>query len=661
MTLRLKGEYADEVRSRPLPPKESIHLMSSHPAAAPTGRARLSRIATALLALALAGLALASTASALNLPKQQNPGELAILLQLNHPKGLGNFVRSVSDPQSPEYGEYLTVEQLAHRFGAKPAAKQATMQWLREHGARGKLSATGTYVTAHVPAAIVAQALPQIGASASSTGAVADARRVPASLRGAVTAVETVGTTDGAFFNDAQASKPTGLGKETGIEGTSILFNTGTPEGCDAGRQFHYPVEGLLSQLNGFTPNQYLDAYGHSKLHEEGFKGQGKDIALVEIDGVKRSDVNTFAECFGLPKPNLVIRPVNIPKPLPPGEETTLDVETLTAAAPQLEHLYVYEGEGSEIGMLLSIGAALGSKGHHPDAISISLGGCEAGITTQLAYRDAMQEVFAVAAGSGISVLVAAGDTGSSECRLNLETGTTALPLLAASDPATSPYVTAVGGTNLQLTKSNRIKEEIVWNDSPLSVGAGGGGASILSKRPWYQQGLLSSAGSGRLVPDVAGLADSAPGYTIYCTAVPDCVNEVVPAGGFQTIGGTSAATPLFAGGVILADNYADAHNTPALGFLNPLLYEAGREQKAGKSGGNVLFDVTHGNNDLGRMLPVDAGGGNPLGGWSAAVGYDMASGWGSLNMPSLAKRATARFEAAELRAQAEARRAFTK
>jgi kumamolisin len=628
--------------------------MSSHFAAAPTGRARLPRLATAFVALALAGLALASAASAIKLPKQQKPGELAVLLQLNHPKGLGNFVRSVSDPQSPEYGDYLTVEQIAHRFGAKGSDKQATMQWLRRHGARGTLGATGTFITAKVPAAVAATALPAIGASASSTGSIANARRVPASLRGAVTSIETVGTNPDVFHTAAKP-QPKGLGKETGLGGSSVLLNTGTPEGCDAGREFHYPVEGL-DKLNGFTPNQYLTAYGHTALHEQGYEGQGKSIALVEIDGVRRADVNAFAKCFGLPKPNLHIRPVGIPKPLAPGEETTLDVEVLTAAAPKLEHLYVYEGEGSELGILTSVGAALGSKGHHPDAISISLGACEGGMTGQVAYRDALQEVFAVAAGSGVSVLVAAGDTGSSECRVNLETGTTALPLVSASDPATSPYVTAVGGTNLQLTKKNKIKEEIVWNDLPLSFGGGGGGSSILSKRPWYQQGILSGAGSGRMVPDVAGLADALPGFTIFCTAEPECVNEFLPQGGFQTIGGTSAATPLMAGGVILADNYADAHDTPALGFLNPLIYEAGREAKAGKSGGNVLRDVIHGNNDLGLGTPADAGGGTPLGCCSAGIGYDVASGWGSLNVPNLAKRATARFEAANLRAQAEAR-----
>jgi subtilase family serine protease len=624
--------------------------MSSHLASAPV-RARLSRLATAFVALALAGLALAAAdASAIKLPKQQKPGELAVLLELNHPKGLGNFVRSVSDPQSQGYGDYLTVEQIAHRFGAKKAAKSATMQWLREHGAHGKLSPTATYITARVPAAVAATALPAVGASASSDGAIANARRVPASLREAVTSIETVGTKPGFFHTNAEPTKPTGLGKETGLGGSSALINTGTPTGCEAGRQFHYPVEGL-DKLNGFTPNEYLGAYGHTALHEEGFKGQGKNIAVVEIDGVKRSDVNTFAECFGLPKPNLQIRPVGIPKALEPGEETTLDLEVLTAAAPKLEHLYVYEGGSSEVGILLSVAAALGSKGHHPDAISISLGACEGGMTGQLAYRDALQEIFAVAAGSGISVLVAAGDTGSSGCRVDLETGTTALPLLSASDPATSPYVTAVGGTNLQLTKQNKVKEEIVWNDLPISFGAGSGGMSILSKRPWYQQGLLNGAGNGRLVPDVAGLADELPGYTIYCTA-EECENPFAPEGGWQTIGGTSAATPLFAGGVLLADGYADAHNVPPLGFLNPLIYEAGREKKAGKGGGNVLFDVTHGNDDLGVALPADVGGGSPLGCCSALAGYDMASGWGSLNMPNLAKRATARFEDSEVRAQ---------
>ena len=628
-----------------------MHPFSSRP----VHQSRLSRLAISLAVLALASLGLAAGASAIKLPKQQKPGELTVLLQLRHPKGLAKFVRSVSDPQSPEYGDYLTVEQIIDRFGANQPDVSATMQWLREHGATGKLGATGTFITARVAAGVVASALPAAGATASSTGAVSDARRVPASLRGSVAAVETVPTEEGAFHTGAADAATKATGQEPGLDGSSILLNTGTPSGCAAGRQVHYPVP-ALEPFNGYTPNEYLDVYGHSKLHKEGFKGQGKDIAVVEIDGFRHSDIETFAKCFGLPTPNLRVRPVGIPKALPPGEETTLDLEVLTAVAPKLQHIYVYEGGSSEVGILLSVAAALGSKGHHPDAISISLGGCEAGLTGELVYHDVLEEIFAVAGGSGISVLVAAGDTGSSACRLESENGTTALPLLAASDPATSPYVTAVGGTNLELTPKNKIKRQVVWNDSPLSIGAGSGGASIITTpRPWWQKGILNGAGNGRLVPDVAGLADALPGYTIYCTAI-ECRNPFSPEGGWGTIGGTSAATPLYAGGVILADGYAGAHNSPALGFLNPLIYELGREAQVGKAGGGILSDVIQGNDDLGKMLPVDAGGGVPLGCCSARVGYDMASGWGSLDLPHLAQTATARFERAETRAQVEAR-----
>jgi subtilase family serine protease len=604
---------------------------------------RPARLPIVIIVLALVSLALSATASADG--SKHKPSELQLLVELRHPKGLAQFVRAVSDPKSADYGDYLTVEQIVARYGAKPAAKAATMQWLAEHGAHGKLGPTGTFITARVPPAVAATALPVAAATGSSLGAVSAARRIPASLRGVVTGISTIGTRQGTFATNVETAAGKHLGQEPGLKGTSVLFNTGTTAGCADARH-----AGEAEPLNGFTPNEYLDAYGHSKLHKEGFKGQGKNIAVIEIDGFRRSDVDTFAKCFGLPKPNLRVRPVGIPKPLPPGDETTLDLEVLTAAAPKLEHLYVYEGGSSEAGILLSVASALGSKGHHPDAISISLGGCEADLIGQIAFREALDEVFAVADGAGISVLVAAGDQGSSGCAREIEGVKTALPLLSASDPASSPYVTAVGGTNLGLTQQNKIKEQPVWNDSPIAFGGGGGGLSILATpRPWWQKGLVRNDGNGRIVPDVAGLADIVPGYAIYCSA-PECTSPEQPEGGWQTVGGTSAATPLYAGGVLLADGYDAKHGAPALGFLNPLVYELGREAKAGKGGGGALYDVTRGNDDLGVLTPADAGGGAPLGCCSASVGFDPASGWGSLDLPNLAKAATARLKRAALR-----------
>jgi subtilase family serine protease len=604
---------------------------------------RPARLTIVLAVLALACLGLSATASANS--SNHKHGELELLLELRHPKGLAQFVRSVSDPKSADYGDYLTVEQIIARFGAKPPVEAATLRWLAEHGGHGRLGPTGTFITARVPAGVAATALPAAAATGSSLGAVSAARRVPTSLRGAVTGISTIGTTPGAFGTNVETANGKHLGQEPGLKGTSVLPNSGTTAGCTDARH-----AGEAEPLNGFTPNEYLDAYGHSALHKQGFKGQGKNLAVIEIDGFRRSDVDTFAKCFGLPQPNLRVRPVGIPKALPPGDETTLDLEVLTAAAPKLEHIYVYEGGSSEIGILLSVASALGSKGHRPDAISISLGGCEADLIGQLAFRDALDEVFGVADAAGISVLVAAGDQGSSGCAREVAGVKTALPLLSASDPASSPYVTAVGGTSLGLTEQNRIKEQLVWNDSPIAFGGGGGGPSILSTpRPWWQKGLVRNDGNGRIVPDVAGLADIVPGYAIFCTA-PECTSPEQPEGGWQTVGGTSAATPLFAGGVLLADGYDAKHGAPPLGFLNPLVYELGREAKAGKGGGGALFDVTRGNDDLGVLTPADAGGGAPLGCCSASVGFDPASGWGSLDMPNLAKAATARLERAALR-----------
>jgi kumamolisin len=288
---------------------------------------------------------------------------------------------------------------------------------------------------------------------------------------------------------------------------------------------------------------------------------------------------------------------------------------------------------------MLSAGSALGSKGHHPDVISISLGICEPGYSGHLIYRRAMDNIFAVAAGAGISVLVAAGDSGSSGCRTQTETETTALPIRTVSLPSSSPYVTAVGGTNLRLSAKNGIAAEIVWNDWPQLAGAGGGGVSLLSpRRPWWQQSpALERFGIGRVVPDIAALADVFPGYAYFCTS-PECSRLPQGSPGWTSIGGTSAATPLMAAGIVLANQFAGERGQRPLGFLNPLLYRFG-ERPQSRHG--VFRDVTEGNDDIGALLPANVGGGQALGCCGARPGYDWASGWGSPKVLALARAAS--------------------
>lgn len=562
------------------------------------------------------------------------PQKVQALIELHHPRGLNAFVRAVSDPSSPRYREYATVEQLVARYGAKPKTKRMVLDWLAQRGLRGTLTASGTHVLAPMSRRRAKLLLPAVesGAVAARAGI---ARQVPAALRDGVARIAILSTepaveTLGAPAATSAKAAPTAA--DFGKPYRSILLHSGTTSGCPEG------ISGGEPGSPPFTPNQFLTAYGHADLHAKGFEGQGQVVAVVETGGFQHRDIVAFGKCFGVPKPPPIkVVPVGYEKPLPGEDETTLDLSMLTVGAPKLDKIYVYEGPSSISGVAVTTGSALGSPGHRPDVISISLGFCENQLKGSLAARNAFDAIFGVAAGAGISVLVSAGDQGSTGCR-TAEAGSeelTALPVPAVSLPASSPYVTAVGGTNLVLTAKNEIGVEVVWNDSVHIPWGGGGGGSLISPRtPWWQAGV--GYGPGRKVPDIAALADIYPGYAFFCTAA-SCEPWRNKVYGWSRVGGTSAAAPLTAAGIALANQYAAKLRQPPLGFLNPLLYSLGA---GGKSRAGSFNDVTIGNNDIGIALPPAAGGGVPIGCCQAKPGYDWASGWGSLKIPGFAKAA---------------------
>jgi kumamolisin len=590
---------------------------------------RRAPLAAAALVAALAALPAPATATA-------GPGAsdhtIELLLALRHPRGLDRFVRAVSDPASPRYRHYASVAALARRFGASQADRNAALRWLAARGLHGAIGPTGTYLTVRLARRRVERLLPRpAGASASSPPA--PERPVPAALRGPVTGVAILGNEPRAFKNVASASRASPPKEPP--EYSSVRPHTGTAKGCGAGRTG--PGGGIEPP---FTPNQFLHAYGLDGMHRRGLRGQGETVALVEIDGFRRKDIATYDGCFGASTPPIRVVPVfPNPKPYPGGSETTLDLEVLTTAAPRLKRIDVYEGLGTEGGILIAAATALSSPGNRPDVISVSLGICEPMYSGHLVIARALDSVFATAAGAGISALVAAGDSGSSGCRIEGSEGMTALPVRAVSLPSSSRYVTAVGGTNLKLDPQNRIANEFVWNDSPLLAGAGGGGASLLTaRRPWWQQAPgLERFGVGRVVPDIAALADVFPGYAYYCTS-PECTELPQFANpGWTSIGGTSAATPLMAAGTVLADQLAARAGQAPIGFLNPLLYRPGAGRRARRG---AFFDVRQGDDDVGKLLPKNVGGGHRLGCCAAGRGYDWASGWGSLKVAGFARAA---------------------
>ena len=371
-------------------------------------------------------------------------------------------------------------------------------------------------------------------------------------------------------------------------------------------------------RVGGFTPNEYLTAHDFNPLITARHSGQGERIAVIEIDGYKLSDIDAFARCFGKDRFALTTYYGLVGHPLPPGTESTLDLEVLDAVTPNLDEVEVFESGADEASLLKAAVAPIITPNAKPQVISESLGQCEA-------YQDpagftASERGFRLAAATGVSYLAASGDHGSANC---VDNKGNQADQLGTSYPASSPWVTGVGGTNFTLDANNLISNQVVWNDGADAPGwAGGGGYSTIFKRPSYQNGVVTP--NARAVPDVSMLADSPPGYAIYCTA-PECTAQGGPS--WQQVGGTSAAAPLLAGGVALVDQDLHRKGREFLGFLNPLLYELGKSGSAG----SVFHDITSGTNDVGTTIP--GGSGKALGCCTATPGYDPASGWGTIDL----------------------------
>ena len=183
--------------------------------------------------------------------------------------------------------------------------------------------------------------------------------------------------------------------------------------------------------------------------------------------------------------------------------------------------------------------------------------------------------------------------------------------------PSSDPRVTSVGGSELYLDNNgDRVAPDSVWNDA---FGAGGGGLSRVFSRPRFQLGVASTVRAHRGIPDIsmsAAVSAAAWVYWSFAGMGPP---------GWELVGGTSESTPMFSGIVALADQ--EAHQR--LGNINPSLYALGLHRTHFRLPTGIL-DITHGDNSF-----------NGVSGFSASPGYDLASGWGTIDaaefVPALA------------------------
>jgi Pro-kumamolisin, activation domain/Subtilase family len=564
--------------------------------------------------------------------------QLVLPLQVNA-IGLERFALAVSTPGSPQFGRYESIATISRRFGASPSTRTRVVTWLRSHGARdARVDATGELAEATMTASSARRLFGAPAAAAAGAGArePGPAALVPRALRGAARAVfglqaEPLPLLSGTELRTAGAGA-SAAGSGSG-QPSSELARTGTPGGCARGQ--HAGEVGGDPSTAGFTPLQYLTAYDFRPLYGAGLMGQGQRVALIETDGLKPSDVQPFVACAwgaGTPIPPINQYRVGIGRLPAPGEEATTDTEMIAVAAPRLAGIDLYETRPEITHVLEAMTAPLQHRHRIPEVISVSLGACEPTVRAALGKEGLVASQFALeaATGAGVTVVAAAGDTGSTGCQRGHQPPERQLAVLY---PASSWFVAAVGGTNLDLTSDNHIAAEVVWNDThqitwkDTGGGAGGGGLSRIWTRPPYQNGFVKQ--NDRAVPDVAMLADVRPGYAVYCTS-PDCRHNITYP--WTSVGGTSAAAPLFAAGIALADQALRAQDKEYLGLLNPLLYAVGKHHQV-----PLFNDVARIGNDVGSFLP---GGGGPLGCCAAHVGYDEASGLGSVDIAELEQTA---------------------
>jgi subtilase family serine protease len=359
----------------------------------------------------------------------------------------------------------------------------------------------------------------------------------------------------------------------------------------------------------GFGPVELASAYDMAPLQNAGFRGENQSIALFELDGFRQSDVDQYFQQYGLGSPKITTIPVNhFNGTAGQGAiEVELDLEVVGALAPQANML-VYEGPGTVAGINATYNEIVSD--HKARIVVISWGLCEA--STGNAELQTLDTIFKSGALQGMIFVAAAGDAGAYDCHDTR---------LAVDSPADDPYVTGVGATNLQLNAGS-YGGESVWSDGtthvPGPLGAGsGGGVSATFKMPDWQNGpgVQNTYSNGnRQVPDVTAVGDPTTGYSIYCTVTrASCSTS-----GWMITGGTSAAAPLWAAGLLLTDQYLQAQNRRLPGQMNAQLYKLFNTRQPY----SPFHDITQGNNLY----------------YPATTGYDLASGIGSPDMYNIAQ-----------------------
>jgi hypothetical protein len=537
---------------------------------------------------------------------------------------------------SPLYHKWLTPDEFAARFGMADSDIAAVKLWLEQQGfsvdgvARSKNRMAFSGTAGQVEAAFGIE-LHYYNLGAQKHFAPSSDLNVPAALASAVQNVWNL-----------SSFRPH----------SRLKFRT--PQ--------RVPKANFTSSQTGehfLTPKDVATIYDINAAYSAGYTGAGQSIAVVGQSLIAVSDIENFqtAAGFTTKDPTLLLVPDSGTATTVTSDEaeSDIDLEYSSTIGKGATIFFVYVGDNSNYSVWDSIQYAVDND--VAPIISDSYGACE----TALGSSDytSLNAILAQAASQGQTVLGPAGDDGSTDCYGDTSLSTTQQEALAVDFPASSQYVTGMGGseflaadvasTNTTYWEASSGSDlissalsyipEQAWNDDSSSSGlsAGGGGISTLTARPSWQSGVTGiSAGSYRLVPDISLSASPDNAGYLYCSSDSSTGVTGSCSNGFRdssdtyltVAGGTSFGGPIFAGMLSLLNQKL---NSTGQGVINATLYSLAANSTTYSE---AFHDITSGNNECtaGATYCSTSGASE----YSAGTGYDEATGLGSIDFYNL-------------------------
>ena len=580
--------------------------------------------------------------------------DLLVAIQLNSEQqhALDSFLEDAHDASSAQYHQWLSPEQFGAKFGIADSDLAAVEAWLNESGLQiSEVAKSRAWIRVSGTAAQVESAfgteLHQYTLNGKTEYSASKPISVPVALSPVVAGVVSLSS----FRSSPQH--------------TDVRHVARSADGKLHAGETHGPRPAFTSptspEATYLAPGDFSRIYNTTPLLNSGINGKGLSIGILGRSDVYLSDIEAFRTLFSLPYNDpRIIYPNGDPGILDgDDEESTLDLEWAGAVAPKASIQFI-SGNSTYSTDGIDIAAAYAVDHRSAPILSLSYGSCEQGTpTSEIQFFNRTWEQ---AAAEGITVLVAAGDSGSSSCTNPSEYADARFGLGVNALAATA-YNTAVGGTefldtnldtywNLKVRRdqSSAIEyiPEATWNEScdinlPVSLGncyfqdqsfsgayAGGGGAdncavhddsasiftglyTCSSGRPKPSWQIAKGVPNDKVrdLPDLAlAAAGGHDGYLICfqgsCQWDKDSKGNLTLTSA-SVIGGTSASTPSMAGIMALVEQRIGAYQGQANYHLYPLsaaetnsaACNSSHETNPGATSACIFHDVTAGTNAL--------------------------------------------------------------